>query len=255
MERQIRFQLLSKTNINHWKECHLCKLATQIPMKFFSCLSVLLISQSVIAQDVPQSRLFNEFSVSGNHSLAISNDYPLKNTFGYGASIYHSYHLDRKINPVVGIEYISTHFWMDKISDGKTTYYTDADFYYHQLRIPFSLRFNWGKKSTFFVETGLYLSIVFSNQIIGDINQYKNNIFVTEPVRSKISSNPGIGLSMGIGVQIPLKKKKGSLIFRFDTNEGTGRTNMGAGSPNESVIFYNLYLRTSVIYRLPVKRL
>lgn len=222
-------------------------------MKIFSCFSVFLIIQSVIAQDASQSRLFNEFSVSGNHSLAISNTYPLKNTFGYGASIYHSYHLDRKINPVVGIEYISTHFWMDKISDGKTAYYTDADFYYHQLRIPCSLRFNWGKKSTFFVETGLYLSIAFSNYIKGTINQYKYNILVTEPVQSKISSNPGIGLSMGIGVQTPLKK--GSLIFRFDTNEGTGRTNMGAGSPNESVIFYNLYLRTSVIYRLPAKRL
>lgn len=221
-------------------------------MKLIISLFTFLISVSLVAQESVKPALLSEFSLSGNCSLPVSSKHPVQARLGFGAAVYLPFRLDKRVNPVIGLEFVQTHFFASTVVDGDALFYTDADFYYNQLRLPFSTRFHFGKKTTFFIEPGAFVSVVLSDFIQGTIHKSVNGNEVTERAKSNLTSSPGIGISLGFGIQTPLKK--GTLLFRLDENAGSGRTYMAQGSSNESTIFYNHYLRFSVIYRLPSKQ-
>lgn len=217
-----------------------------------------LISDSLFAQESSKPALFSEFSVFGNYSLPVSNGYQVEARPGFGVAVYSPLRSGKKVIPVIGVEFVRTNFHVSMVTSGDVSYfgnpafYTDVDFYYNQMRLSFSTRCHFGGKSTFFLEPGAYLNMPFTDYMKGTLHKSVNGKEETERGKTDLVTSPGIGLSLGFGIQTPLKK--GALLFRLDENIGSGRTSMDSGSPNESSIFYNHYLRFSVIYRLPAKQ-
>ncbi|MES2556529.1 MAG: hypothetical protein V4604_10285 [Bacteroidota bacterium] len=221
-------------------------------MKLILHFFALLIASSLVAQESTKPALLSEFSFSVNYSIPSSSKHPVEARPGFGAAVYLPFRLDKKVNPVIGLEFVQTRFYASTIVDGDELFYTGADFSYNQFRLPFSARFHFGKKTTFFIEPGAFASVVLSDFIEGVTHKSVDGKEVTERVKANLTSSPGIGLSLGFGIQIPLKK--GTLLLRLDENAGSGRTYLAQGSSNESTIFYNHYLRFSAIYRLPAKQ-
>ncbi len=221
-------------------------------MKWIIFLFALFLTGTVTAQESEKLALFRELSVSGNCSLPVSSKNPAEVRPGFGIAVYTPFRPASKINPVIGLEFVQTRFFSSGVVDGDDVYYTNADFYYNQLRLPLSLRFHFGQKTTFFIEPGIFFSIPLSDYLEGVLHKPVNGVEVTELAKVNLRSSAGIGLSLGLGIHTPLRK--GALLFRLDENAGSGRTYLASGSPNESTIFYNHYLRFSVIYRLPAKQ-
>jgi hypothetical protein len=228
-------------------------------MKLTIGLLVFLIAGSLAAQESSKPALLSEYSVFGNYSLPVSNGYPVEAKPGFGVAVYSLLRPGKKVIPVIGVEFVRTNFYVSTVASGDLSYfgnpafYTDVDFYYNQLRLSFSTRCHFGKTSTFFLEPGAYLNMPFADYMKGTLHKSVNGKEETERGKTDLVTSPGIGLSLGLGFQKPIKK--GALLFRLDENIGSGRTLMDSGTPNESSIFYNHYLRFSIIYLLPVKQL
>jgi hypothetical protein len=222
---------------------------------FILVFSAFLVSSSLFSQKSTAPALFCEYAVYGNYSLPVSNGYTVKSKPGFGVAVYSLLRPGKKVILVIGLEFVRTNFFVSNVAENPPgPFYTDVDFYYNQLRLSYAVRFHLGEKSKFFLEPGSYFNMPFTDEMKGTMHKTIDGIeVVSERSKTGLETTPGIGLSLGFGFQQPIKK--GTLIFRLDENVGSGRTSLNGGTPNESSIFYNHYLRFSVIYRLPAKRL
>jgi len=209
---------------------------------------ILIYATCTLAQKQKSNYIFNEFGISGNYSIALSSRYETHSSFGSGVSICKSFRENSHINPVAGIDYNFTHFEIDSIRSAVDHYYTDARFRYNQFRFPLSLRFQIGKKTKFFIETGTYFNVLLSGSLIAKSHKTYLGEEIIKLQKVRLNRRSGIGVTLGMGIQLPVKS--GYLIFKADVNKGFGNTILSQGSFTEEPLFYNSYLRLAVIYKL-----
>ena len=189
---------------------------------------------------------FNELGVSANYTFDVSDDYPVKNGIGGGLAVYRSWRTDKKVNLVTGIDYNFTSFKTDSVFDNPGYYFRDGRFRHHQFRIPFSVRFQMGTTTTFFIEPGAYINFLLAGSMRGTGITAPTGETAPQTVTQHLQPGFDPGLLLGIGIQIPCTG--GYLIFKADVNKGLGRTPTAQGTPNESFFFYNSFTRLSVIF-------
>ena len=191
------------------------------------------------------SRLpFNETGISANYTFAVSPDYEVQNGLGGGLMLYRSWREGKKVNPVSGLDYNFTNFKTHEVFDHMGYFYSDLRFRYHQVRLPFSVRFNMGRTTNFFIEPGICLSVTGGTYSGPEVNVSSGE---TQQIRKGTGVRGDLATMFGLGIQTPLKA--GYLIIKADVSKGLGRTYLATGNPSESMFFYNSYIRLSVIYR------
>jgi hypothetical protein len=202
-------------------------------MKKISCFTVCVIfALSIFAQHKKESVdaltahekksfPFDEFTISTNKTIVADEN--TKDRFGFGAGIYHVFLKQKKLNLISGVEFTNTNqFKYSGTNINKYAYSRDVTYHMNTVSIPFSVRFNMGKKTRFFFETGVYLDVNITGRMTGTIFSARQVVDSTgqyhlvgyEGRLDEHSSLKGFngGASGGIGVSIPLSSKLDLLI-------------------------------------------
>ena len=200
-----------------------------------------------IAQKNSYDYFINEAGVSVNHSVFVSGNYGTKTSFGGGVALYRSFRENTHINPVIGVDYNFTGFTVESIRVDMDYYYKNASFRYHQIRVPYSVRFHVGKQRTFFMEPGLFLNFLAGGTIKGTTHTTELGQVTESPFKTRIDEHFGLGASFGVGTQIPLKT--GRLLLKADILKGLSNTSYENQGSVSGPLYYNSYLRFMVIYQ------
>lgn len=173
------------------------------------CL-VLFLSKVSKGQD---SNVFsiNEFQISLNRT-----NFPDKNTegrYGFGFGAYHSFLPDKKTNLVFGLEFNRTSQFKKVMPEGPFSHTTDLTYNLNCFSIPVGLRFNFGSKIKFFIETGGFADIVISSKRTGTMHTrfpFENNgifyIYSDSKIDEEVVLSNFVGISVGLGLRIPISR-------------------------------------------------
>lgn len=214
--------------------------------RFITAVSLLCCSWNVMAQTAKKKTFpFNEFGASLNYSVGVSPDYSTHLGWGGGLLLHKCWRTDKKINWVAGMEYQNMNFQIDSLFDHENFYYQDLHFHYHQFRIPFSMRVNFGKTTRFFLEPGVNLNIVTVGYFRG--KEYNTTTHTSSKEIQMLYGNPGFGAFFTMGVQVPYHS--GNLLIQTSIQGSLSNTLMASDNPNESNLFYNNSIHFSVLYR------
>jgi hypothetical protein len=201
----------------------------------------------VLAQNEKQPFPFDEFTISANKTTVA--DANTSDRFGFGAGVYHTFLKQKKINLISGVEFNNTSQFK-KLGTYSSKFASSYDITYHvySVSIPFSARFNFGKKTKFFMEAGAYIDLNFGSNMKGRIVSARSEIdstghyyFVVHEGQLDTGADLkflNAGASGGIGVSIPLNSKI-DLILKSDYR-------FGIRNLIDTDAFFNRYLRLVV---------
>jgi hypothetical protein len=179
---------------------------------------------SCLSQNVKENFPFDEFSVSCNRT-AIGTDQYTQNRFGYGAGLYITGFKKYRVNFKTGIDFNRTNQFHAKGPYlGHFNFAHDVIYHITAFSIPLNVRVNFGKKRTFFIETGISPELI-GGKITGTlrIETYQTDSLghtIITVREDKLDKNAGLaffnfGLSGGAGIALPLNKKF-DLILKSD---------------------------------------
>ena len=199
------------------------------------------------SQKMRYDYFINEVGVSVNHSVFVSGNYGTKTSFGAGVALYRSFRENTSINPVIGVDYNFTRFSVDSIRAGFDYSYKNANFRYHQIRIPVSVRFYIENRRFFFIEPGFFVNYLVGGEIKGIEHTNKLGLVSESQFKTEINSQIGLGVSFGLGTKIPLKT--GHLMLKADIVKGLSNTSFENQGSVSGPLYYNSYLRFIVLYQ------
>lgn len=213
------------------------------------CLIITTCTLNVLAQK-PRPFIFNECALLANDAFPVSSDYALIGQIGLDVGAYHSYRLDRRLNPIFGVEYNLMRFSILDMYDDQS--HSDVQCYYHLLKIPFSVRIFLDSKKQVFIEPGVYATAPVYNLYTVSSTVIEDGIAQEKQIKDHFASTPGAGFSFGLGAQLPLKK--GALLVKGGGCWGRGSVVLGEGYTDESTILYSPGVRFGVIYQFSVRK-
>lgn len=185
---------------------------------------------------------FNEFSLSVNQTN-LTND-RANDRFGFGGGIYRSLTTKKKNNLVFGFEFNRSSQFVKEMYVGHYGYSTDLTYYINCLSVPLTLGLNFGNKTKFIIEPGIFMDLSLGAKRKGTMHDYSPNQN-NQPTYKEYNfsqgvgiSNPNFGPSLGIGLKIPISKQE--LIIRTDYKLGLREL---SGEVDQ---IYNCYLRLMI---------
>ena len=117
-----------------------------------------LISKTALVQNrIDSDFIFNEFTVSLNHTSVENQN--TANRLGLGIGMYKSWRDSYLFGFVSGISYNQTSQFKNYITMGQMYNYSKATFILHSFSIPFLMRLNFGSRTKFFIESGMFAEI------------------------------------------------------------------------------------------------
>lgn len=168
----------------------------------------LIITTYSYSQKKTNPYFFNELSFSVNRTMVDNGNYTGK--IGFGVGLYSTWLDSTWINLVTGISYNNTNqFQKDVFSGSKFTTIKDVDYSLHSFSVPFITRFNIGKKTKLFFETGIFAEINVFGILNGTFYYYPPPFTQASEIRRKESFSPSTfnsGFIGGIGTSIPINK-------------------------------------------------
>lgn len=213
------------------------------------CLFITTCTLNALAQK-PRPFIFNECALFANDAIPVSSDYAVDGQIGLDFGAYHSYRLDKHVNPIFGVEYNLMRFSILDMYNAQ--YYSDVQCSYHLLKFPFSVRFFLSRNKKVFIEPGLYAVAPVSNMFTVTVTVIEDGVMKEKQTKDHFASTPGAGFSFGLGAQFPLKK--GSLLVKGGGSWGLGSAILGKGYSDESTILYSPGVRFGVIYQFRVRQ-
>ncbi|PIQ25220.1 MAG: hypothetical protein COW63_18975 [Bacteroidetes bacterium CG18_big_fil_WC_8_21_14_2_50_41_14] len=190
--------------------------------------------------------LFNEFRVSINSNGSFTPNTNEK--FGFGVGAYHTLKANEMIDALFGFEYNQTSQYLYSMYEGHVANSTDLTYTFHSFSIPITARTTVGRKVKFFVDSGAFVDFILAANRKGTMHTYspdENGQVVYREFdfseRVKVSF-PIFGVSVGIGIKIPLLKHE--FLVRTEYKYGINAISKGMDS------MYNRYYRFSIGYKL-----
>lgn len=208
----------------------------KIPLQTF--LALCLFPLCIHAQQREYPQIMNEISVSVNRTdLANENTF---NRMGFGLGVYKCWMKESWFNVVAGISYSHTSLFKKSVYNGHYSQIKDVTYNLNVVSIPGTVRFNVGRKTRFFLETGPYIDINLQGSRKGTFYSSSPSAPGTVSVQKQgIGANsPSIGLLAGIGSRIPVKNL--NLLIKCEYKFGFADW----GALQESI--YNRYIHVSV---------
>lgn len=156
-----------------------------------------------ISQNRPLSFFINEISVSMNQTT-VKND-NTSNRFGFGLELHKSWMDSSWFNLLAGISYYRTSQFKKHVYNGHFSNIHDVTYNLHSLSFPAIARFNIGKSTRFFFESGVFLELnVGANREGTFLSTYGGDF--KETLRKEKVGIPGLngGFLVGIGSSIPI---------------------------------------------------
>jgi hypothetical protein len=166
--------------------------------------------------------VFNEYSISVNNTLLFDDN--TKNRVGFGAGVYHTFMAEKHFNVTTGLEYNLTSQFKYIMYEGHFSNSTDITYYFNNLSVPALIRFNIGKKTKLFFDTGGFMDLNIGARQKGTRQIYSPNQtnqleYQEYEINEKCSISPlNYGFSGGIGVKIPVASHE--LIIKIDYKHG-----------------------------------
>lgn len=163
----------------------------------------------------------DEINISANRTNLKNDNTDDRNGFGLGVS--HSFMSEKRLNIILGIEYNRTSQFKKSIYEGHFTSSKDVTYTLNSLSVPFLVRFNFGYKGSFFVETGFFSDFMISSNRKGTKNSfYSVNSQPPAYHETQFNENARLqtsaGISFGLGTRIPIGKNE--LIIKPDYKYG-----------------------------------
>jgi len=190
--------------------------------------------------------LFNEFRLSINRNSSFTAGSNEK--FGFGAGAYHILKANEMIDVLFGFEYNRTSQYLESMYEGHVANSTDLTYTFHSFSIPFTARTTVGRKVKFFVDAGAFVDFILAATREGTMHTYspdENGHFIYKEFdfseRVKVSY-PIYGVSVGMGIKIPLLKHE--FLVRTESKYGINTIYHDMDS------IYNRYYRFSIGYKL-----
>jgi hypothetical protein len=190
--------------------------------------------------------LFNEFRVSINRNGSFTPNTNEK--FGFGAGAYHTLKANKMIDVLFGFEYNRTSQYLESMYEGHVANSTDLTYSFHSFSIPFTARTTVGRKVKFFVDSGAFVDFILAANRKGTMHTYspdENGHFVYKEFdfseRVKVSY-PIYGVSVGMGIKIPLLKNE--FLVRTEFKNGINTISNGMDS------IFDRYYNLSIGYKL-----
>ncbi len=137
-------------------------------MKQVLLLTLLITILSSVAQNKKTAFPFDEFSISANQT-DIATKYA-KNRYGFGFGLYHTGLKNYMINLKTGIELNQTNQFHDNGPyRNRSNFAENVTYHIIAAAVPFTARLNLGKKTSFFLETGIYPEFNFASRMTGTL--------------------------------------------------------------------------------------
>lgn len=207
--------------------------------KFLIGISFLIISNLSIAQN-QKNKSTNEVSFSYNRPTDSHPD--MKPNSGIGICANHIFFNSKKVNFITGIEYNRT-----RITHQTDFYYYGQHLHYtiNSIGSPLLIRLNFGERTVFFIETGIFFDYLISTHQTGLVQKYDPLIdsYKTVDVNENVNyTKTDYGFKGGVGVTFHIKSIElfikndlvlGMKFVRFDNTE-----------------FFNRYFRLSMGIRI-----
>ena len=220
--------------------------------------TALLFAVSVFGQEkekVKPSFLFNEFSISLNRTNVSASGG--ENRLGCGAGMYRSFVLVGQLDFVFGMEYNYTSLFVKEIFYGQAGYEKDMAFRIHTASFPLDLRFSMGKRTKFFIESGIFLDIPVASQKKGDkrVSKIPSPSYPWIPwtiVKVKeraVISEINCGPSFGMGIRIPMKRLE--WIVKADYKMGLNTLHTNGYDFHHHYYRLSVGMRITPFFRLP----
>jgi hypothetical protein len=173
---------------------------------FSFCFSVL--AYNSFSQDKKDITIIDECNISMNRTLM--KDVNNENRNGFGIGIYKSFRSQKPLNIKIGFEYNRIRFFEHNKFEGHLQSSTNVNYAVNSLSMPLGIRFNIGKETKFFVETGGYADLILSTKTKGT----RHNIlpgttyigYEETSFNESTKLTNSIGVYFGIGARIPVSK-------------------------------------------------
>ncbi|PKP30062.1 MAG: hypothetical protein CVT99_14880 [Bacteroidetes bacterium HGW-Bacteroidetes-16] len=185
-----------------------------------SAILILIMIPSFGQQNSVQ--LFGEFRVSINRNGSFTPN--TREKFGFGAGAYHTLKANEMIDVLFGFEYNRTSQYLESMYEGHVANSTDLTYSFHSFSIPITARTTVGRKVKFFVDAGAFVDFILAATRKGTMHTYspdENGHFVYNEFdfseRVKVSY-PIYGVSVGLGIKIPLLKHE--FLVRTESKYG-----------------------------------
>lgn len=214
-----------------------------INLIFFTLLSVSLAFSQQLKK---RPYFFNEGGLYVHFSHPVYEIAAVEGAVGIVAGAYHSYTLEKRVNPVLGVEYNYMRFTAKELYNSKLQ--TDINAQYHLFKVPFTIRIYPGGARKFFLEPGIYGVAPLANSYMTTTTVFEDGEVKVKQIKDRFSSTPGVGFSFGLGGQIPVPY--GALLLKADACWGIGKILLASGNSNESTILYSPGLKIGLIYQL-----
>jgi hypothetical protein len=207
-----------------------------------SAILILIIIPSFGQQD--SALLFNEFRLSINRNGSFTSN--TREKFGFGAGAYHTLKANEMIDVLFGFEYNRTSQYLESMYEGHFANSTDLTYTFHSFSIPIMARTTVGRKVKFFVDAGPFVDFILAANRKGTRHTYSHDenghLELKEydfSERVKVSY-PIYGVSVGLGIKIPLLKHE--FLVRTESKYGINTISQGKES------MYNRYYTLSIGY-------
>ena len=163
-------------------------------------ISLIFATNSIFSQDSSKF-FFDEFNFSFNKINL--NDKNIEDMNGFGFGIYHTYFANKPYNVIFGLEYNLTRYFIKYVNiDSPAGHGTNETDNLNSLVIPCGLRYSMGYKIKFFIESSVYLDLLFRKRSrgtmlmnVGDLKEYQYE---------NKESTASLGYNLGLGIQIPI---------------------------------------------------
>lgn len=193
------------------------------------------------SQDKTNPYFFNELNLSINRTIVDNGNNIGK--IGFGISLYSTWLDSSWINLVTGISYNNTNQFQrgDLFSGNKFTTIKDVSYSLHSFSIPFITRFNIGKNTKLFFETGIFAEVNMFGKLNGTFYNYPPPFTESSEFQRKENFSPSTfntGFIGGIGTSIPINKIR--ILIKADYQFG-----IFSVEANENGLL-NRYIRFSV---------
>jgi hypothetical protein len=151
---------------------------------------------------------FSDISLSVNRTN-FNNNY-IENKYGFGIGFFRTFRNEYSLNPLVGLEFNYTRFFVKNDEFGHFFNTTNVTYNYDFISIPIGIRYNLGQKIKIFLESGVYLDLnIYSNKkgtiesyVPDDVNHIVN--YNKSNFNKSANYSSFFGYYIGFGISIPI---------------------------------------------------